>query len=42
MSPASDLLLDLGLSDDHGLQVLPLGDLGLELCDDGGEVKLVL
>jgi hypothetical protein len=38
----NDLFLDLGLGDDHGLQVLPLGDLSLELCDDGGDVKLVL
>jgi hypothetical protein len=40
--PLNDLFLDLGLRDDHGLKVLPLGDLSLELCDDGGDVKLVL
>lgn len=40
--PLIDLFLDLGLGDDHGLKVLPLGDLSLELCDDGGDVKLVL
>lgn len=38
----NNLFLDLGLGDDHGLKVLPLGDLSLELCDDGGDVKLVL
>ena len=38
----NSLFLDLGLGDDHGLKVLPLGDLSLELCDDGGDVKLVL
>ena len=42
MSSAERLFLDLGLGDDHGLKVLPLGDLSLELCDDGGDVKLVL
>lgn len=42
MSSAVRLFLDLGLGDDHGLKVLPLGDLSLELCDDGGDVKLVL
>jgi hypothetical protein len=42
MSSAEHLFLDLGLGDDHGLKVLPLGDLSLELCDDGGDVKLVL
>ena len=36
------LLLDLGLSDDHSLKVLPLGDLSLELCDDGRDVRNVL
>jgi hypothetical protein len=40
--PLNDLFLGLGLRDDHGLKVLPLGDLSLELCDDGGDVKLVL
>lgn len=38
----NNLFLDLRLGDDHGLKVLPLGDLSLELCDDGGDVKLVL
>ena len=42
MSSAEHLFLDLGLGDNHGLKVLPLGDLSLELCDDGGDVKLVL
>lgn len=42
MSSAEHLFLDLGLGDDHGLKVLPLGDLCLELCDDGGDVDLVL
>ena len=42
MSSDKRLFLDLGLGDDHGLKVLPLGDLSLELCDDGGDVKLVL
>lgn len=42
MSSAEHLFLDLGLGDDHGLKVLPLGDLSLELCDNGGDVKLVL
>jgi hypothetical protein len=37
-----DLFLDGGLVDDHGLQVLPLGDFGLELCNDGGDVGSVL
>jgi len=37
-----DLFLDGGLVDDHGLQVLPLGDFGLELCNDGGDVRHVL
>ena len=40
--PQHDLFLDGGLVDDHGLQVLPLGDFGLELCDDGGDVGRVL
>lgn len=38
----NDLLLDLGLVDGHGLKVHPLGDLSLELCDDGGDVGNVL
>lgn len=38
----NDLLLDLGLVDDHGLKVHPLGDLSLELCDNGGNVRDVL
>lgn len=42
MSSAERLFLDLGLGDDHGLKVLPLGDLSLELCDDGRDVDLVL
>lgn len=42
MSSAERLFLDLGLGDDHGLKVLPLGDLSLELCDNGGDVHLVL
>jgi hypothetical protein len=37
-----DLFLDGGLVDDHGLQVLPLGDFGLELLNDGGDVGSVL
>lgn len=40
--PVNDLSLGVGLGDGHGLQVLPLGDLGLELCDDGGDVRDVL
>lgn len=38
----NDLFLDGGLVDDHSLKVLPLGDLSLELCDDGRDVQLVL
>lgn len=38
----NNLSLGVGLGDGHGLQVLPLGDLGLELCDDGGDVRDVL
>ena len=40
--PLDHLSLGVGLGDGHGLQVLPLGDFGLELFDDGGDVRDVL